>query len=125
MPRQFVRAQGVWMHDSNGGRYLDFLSGCSTLNYGHTHPVLKAALTDYIADDGIAHALDLLTAAKADFLRSEEHTSELQSLMRTSYAVFCLNTTQTRPERPPLTTGPCGSNMADTQTPGTTQPEQQ
>src|SRR3546814_9760006 len=26
--------------------------------------------------------------------RSEEHTSELQSLMRTSYAVFCL-TTQT------------------------------
>src|SRR3546814_4348971 len=23
--------------------------------------------------------------------RSEEHTSELQSLMRTSYAVFCLN----------------------------------
>src|SRR3546814_7169559 len=27
------------------------------------------------------------------FLRSEEHTSELQSLMRTSYAVFCLTTT--------------------------------
>src|SRR3546814_4431126 len=29
---------------------------------------------------------DWTTAAK----RSEEHTSELQSLMRTSYAVFCL-----------------------------------
>src|SRR3546814_8591796 len=28
---------------------------------------------------------------RLDFLeRSEEHTSELQSLMRTSYAVFCL-----------------------------------
>src|SRR3546814_10909689 len=27
--------------------------------------------------------------------RSEEHTSELQSLMRTSYAVFCLKTKQT------------------------------
>src|SRR3546814_10038576 len=26
----------------------------------------------------------------AGFQRSEEHTSELQSLMRTSYAVFCL-----------------------------------
>src|SRR3546814_7490483 len=26
----------------------------------------------------------------ASFARSEEHTSELQSLMRTSYAVFCL-----------------------------------
>src|SRR3546814_9213281 len=27
-----------------------------------------------------------------DSLRSEEHTSELQSLMRLSYAVFCLKT---------------------------------
>src|SRR3546814_6788598 len=26
------------------------------------------------------------------FVRSEEHTSELQSLMRISYAVFCLKT---------------------------------
>src|SRR3546814_1362189 len=34
----------------------------------------------------------------AEFRRSEEHTSELQSLMRISYAVFCLkkkNTKQT------------------------------
>src|SRR3546814_9581792 len=32
------------------------------------------------------------TAARVerDFVRSEEHTSELQSLMRISYAVFCL-----------------------------------
>src|SRR3546814_4189960 len=29
-------------------------------------------------------------AEAAEFLRSEEHTSELQSLMRISYAVFCL-----------------------------------
>src|SRR3546814_10581531 len=28
--------------------------------------------------------------AAAEVLRSEEHTSELQSLMRISYAVFCL-----------------------------------
>src|SRR3546814_5188318 len=28
--------------------------------------------------------------ADVDHLRSEEHTSELQSLMRISYAVFCL-----------------------------------
>src|SRR3546814_4726240 len=30
------------------------------------------------------------TAVNADSARSEEHTSELQSLMRISYAVFCL-----------------------------------
>src|SRR3546814_2998594 len=29
-------------------------------------------------------------------LRSEEHTSELQSLMRTSYAVFCMNNKHTK-----------------------------
>src|SRR3546814_8972576 len=32
----------------------------------------------------------LLSGAMATPKRSEEHTSELQSLMRTSYAVFCL-----------------------------------
>src|SRR3546814_5050309 len=31
-----------------------------------------------------------LSAERAVNLRSEEHTSELQSLMRISYAVFCL-----------------------------------
>src|SRR3546814_5916229 len=30
--------------------------------------------------------------------RSEEHTSELQSLMRISYAVFCLKKTTTTPQ---------------------------
>src|SRR3546814_3625618 len=30
------------------------------------------------------------THPDADLIRSEEHTSELQSLMRISYAVFCL-----------------------------------
>src|SRR3546814_3922336 len=32
----------------------------------------------------------------AEPLRSEEHTSELQSLMRISYAVFCLKKTKTQ-----------------------------
>jgi diaminobutyrate-2-oxoglutarate transaminase len=74
MPRQFSRAEGPWMHDDQGGRYLDFLSGCSTLNYGHNHPVLKQALLDYIAEDGIAHSLDLHTEAKALFLEEFETT---------------------------------------------------
>src|SRR3546814_6089824 len=36
------------------------------------------------------HALAPEGAARPDARRSEEHTSELQSLMRISYAVFCL-----------------------------------
>src|SRR3546814_1835124 len=35
-------------------------------------------------------AAALAFGALGDWLRSEEHTSELQSLMRISYAVFCL-----------------------------------
>src|SRR3546814_10052496 len=34
-----------------------------------------------------------------DRLRSEEHTSELQSLMRISYAVFCLKKKQDGPKQ--------------------------
>src|SRR3546814_1905988 len=34
--------------------------------------------------------VSLDTPTTVDFGRSEEHTSELQSLMRISYAVFCL-----------------------------------
>src|SRR3546814_3545455 len=36
-----------------------------------------------------------MTVERSGFGRSEEHTSELQSLMRISYAVFCLKKTQT------------------------------
>src|SRR3546814_5026294 len=42
-------------------------------------------------DDGVAAAAgDARATQKMAFERSEEHTSELQSLMRISYAVFCL-----------------------------------
>src|SRR3546814_4084545 len=45
-----------------------------------------------------------LTRNAGDFERSEEHTSELQSLLRISYAVFCLkkknNATHTTRRRP-------------------------
>src|SRR3546814_3397467 len=37
------------------------------------------------------HRVRLLPQGPQVLLRSEEHTSELQSLMRNSYAVFCLN----------------------------------
>src|SRR3546814_8694346 len=50
----------------------------------------------FLPNEGLdARALSLVSAflaeiQKADDMRSEEHTSELQSLMRISYAVFCL-----------------------------------
>src|SRR3546814_4251001 len=41
----------------------------------------------------LAQPVDLLDADAIVMARSEEHTSELQSLMRLSYAVFCLKKT--------------------------------
>src|SRR3546814_9682352 len=56
-------------------------------------PVCEIA--QYLVDPG-ARGTDrhrqLLLTDMVQRRRSEEHTSELQSLMRTSYAVFCLKT---------------------------------
>src|SRR3546814_8140460 len=50
---------------------------------------------DFREQGGIAPAsLDGAAAKRAGLGRSEEHTSELQSLMRISYAVFCLKKTR-------------------------------
>src|SRR3546814_8881666 len=45
---------------------------------------------EIIAERLIAHAAHDRIADNDQIDRSEEHTSELQSLMRNSYAVFCL-----------------------------------
>src|SRR3546814_8572084 len=51
-----------------------------------------ADLGDEVASGTVEVGPDTGWCARAD--RSEEHTSELQSLMRTSYAVFCLKKTK-------------------------------
>src|SRR3546814_2594928 len=43
-------------------------------------------------DDQPLGVVDVLESTESELERSEEHTSELQSLMRNSYAVVCLNT---------------------------------
>src|SRR3546814_9312667 len=40
------------------------------------------------------YGMVLVTGPTGSGTRSDEHTSELQSLMRISYAVFCLNKTR-------------------------------
>jgi len=71
-PAMFNRASGSWLYDDSGSAYLDFLSGCASLNYGHNHPALKARLVEYIAADGVAHSLDMHSLAKAEFLEAFE-----------------------------------------------------
>ncbi|MDU8913501.1 diaminobutyrate--2-oxoglutarate transaminase [Aestuariicoccus sp. MJ-SS9] len=72
MPAVFATASGSEMTDADGNTWIDFLAGCSSLNYGHNDPDMKAALIEHIAGDGIAHGLDLHTGTKAAFLETFE-----------------------------------------------------
>src|SRR3546814_8156886 len=67
---------------------------------GRLHPVNKLMPTGEEArrsawpifrGSGIGFLLGLIPGMMPSISRSEEHTSELQSLMRTSFAVFCSN----------------------------------
>ncbi len=69
-PVVFTSAKGCWLYTQDGERYLDFLAGAGSLNYGHNNPVLKRALLDYIEQDGLTHGLDMHSQAKARFLDS-------------------------------------------------------
>ncbi|MCC1493076.1 diaminobutyrate--2-oxoglutarate transaminase [Cognatishimia sp. F0-27] len=68
----FATAQGSEMTDTAGRSYIDFLAGCSSLNYGHNDPDMKAALVDHISNDGITHGLDMHTDAKGAFIETFE-----------------------------------------------------
>ncbi|MFB7874570.1 MULTISPECIES: diaminobutyrate--2-oxoglutarate transaminase [unclassified Nocardia] len=73
-PSVFTSAQGAWLRDEQGREYLDFFAGAGALNYGHNNPILKRALIDYIAKDGITHGLDMSTVAKRELLETIRDT---------------------------------------------------
>ena len=64
----FERAAGAHMYSLEGAEYLDFLSGCGALNYGHNNPVLRDALLGYIQSGGIAMSMDMHTRSKSEFI---------------------------------------------------------
>ncbi|WP_320785005.1 ornithine--oxo-acid transaminase [Streptomyces sp. CRN 30] len=43
LPVVVARAEGAWVEDVEGRRYLDMLAGYSALNFGHRHPALVEA----------------------------------------------------------------------------------
>jgi diaminobutyrate-2-oxoglutarate transaminase len=69
-PNLFVSARGARVWDNHGTEFIDFLAGCGSLNYGHNHPIIKAALLNYLLHDGIGNALDFHTEAKLGFIET-------------------------------------------------------
>src|SRR3546814_6734595 len=95
-----------------GTGYVGLVSGTCFSEFGHTVicvdknpdriealqrgeiPIFEPGLDDLVARNVKAGRLSFTQDTRAavesaDAVRSEEHTSELQSLMRISYAVFC------------------------------------
>jgi ornithine--oxo-acid transaminase len=46
LPIVISKAEGVWVEDPEGNRYMDMLSSYSALNHGHRHPKVIAALKE-------------------------------------------------------------------------------
>src|SRR3546814_4127796 len=72
------RQDGLARKTQHGGRGIDPLKAPVRPRFGHGFDFQPTAGAD---DEGMGR------------IRSEAHTSELQSLMRISYAVFCLQNT--------------------------------
>src|SRR3546814_9663143 len=77
-----ARQSGVMLQLASGGASLR--SGPSSVGQQGRAAEPPASLAPEVEESG--RKMDLVGRAN----RSEEHTSELQSLMRISYAVFCL-----------------------------------
>ncbi|HNH19699.1 MAG TPA: aminotransferase class III-fold pyridoxal phosphate-dependent enzyme, partial [Pseudomonadales bacterium] len=44
LPVEFTHGEGIWLHDSQGRRYLDALSGIAVCGLGHAHPAVTQAI---------------------------------------------------------------------------------
>ncbi|MBQ3982101.1 MAG: diaminobutyrate--2-oxoglutarate transaminase family protein, partial [Treponema sp.] len=73
-PRKFpfalAKAQGSWVEDVEGNRYLDFLCGAGTLALGHNDAEVNAAMVELITSNAPLHTLDLTTPTKDKFVET-------------------------------------------------------
>jgi glutamate-1-semialdehyde 2,1-aminomutase len=62
-PLAMVRAQGCRLWDADGREYIDFLGEYTAGLYGHSHPVIRAAI-DRALDDGISFGASNMIEAR-------------------------------------------------------------
>src|SRR3546814_7370820 len=79
-----------WWHGGEPGRTAFYNALSSTFPVGERF--FMSAVRHYRDDapEPLREQIDDFIFQESTHSRSEEHTSELQSLMRNSYAVFCL-----------------------------------
>src|SRR3546814_7797321 len=80
--------------DANGAKSFGLICSQPANDDGGRSQAIMAALVEDVrwrdTKRGKRYVSATLSDNSGQFQRSEEHTSELQSLMRLSYAVFCL-----------------------------------
>jgi len=54
--RTLVRGEDCYVWDREGNRYLDFVAGFGSMNVGHNHPRVSAAIQDAIASQAVGYA---------------------------------------------------------------------
>ncbi|MDO6683120.1 MULTISPECIES: aspartate aminotransferase family protein [unclassified Oceanobacter] len=71
-PVVFDKASNARQIDEQGNEYIDFFAGAGVLNFGHNNERMKAAVIDYIQQDGVLHSLDMHTTAKRRYMETFE-----------------------------------------------------
>src|SRR3546814_2685313 len=79
--------RGHILEVDHGDAYNNAVATCTERTIISHRDIFAARVEGTLAQPGVASELGWKAQAAC---RSEEHTSELQSLMRISYAVFCL-----------------------------------
>ncbi|MFT7613707.1 MAG: alanine-glyoxylate transaminase/(R)-3-amino-2-methylpropionate-pyruvate transaminase, partial [Parvicellaceae bacterium] len=54
-PIQLVKAEGCYVWDSQGNKYLDLIGGIVSISVGHNHPRIKAKMKDMLDSNAIQH----------------------------------------------------------------------
>jgi diaminobutyrate-2-oxoglutarate transaminase len=70
LPIAIRRAEGVFVDDMDGRRYIDCLAGAGALALGHHHPIVVEAIRRTLADGVPFQTLDLTTPVKDRFVEA-------------------------------------------------------
>jgi adenosylmethionine---8-amino-7-oxononanoate aminotransferase len=77
-----ARAEGVWLHDHEGRRYLDGISSWWVNLFGHNHPAIREALVDQL------HTLDHVMLAGFTHAPVVELSERLSALTGLGHAFY-------------------------------------
>ncbi|MCO0596106.1 aspartate aminotransferase family protein [Peribacillus butanolivorans] len=68
LPMAIDQAEGIYLTDMDGKKYIDFLAGAGTLALGHNHPAVLEEMENVLKAKRPLHTLDFTTPIKEQFV---------------------------------------------------------